>query len=705
MAKTRRAPTLHLSLFAAAAAAAAMAVLAPVTPAGAEYANPHGLAVIIGNRTYGHSDVPPVDYAHRDAEAFRRYVLDVLGYDPRNVIHIEDATRRRMVKVFGSPTARMNDIQARLSLLASEGGSDVVVYYSGHGVPGKERGASLLPVDVPPYEALTESYPLRLLYEKLGALQRTKTVRVFLDACFSGSSDGGRLVTGSPVYQEPEFPEEVTDRMMILTAVTGTEIATWDKEAKHGLFTHHLLDALYGRGDGDGDGRVTAREAKAYLDQYMTANAWLLSDREQHAVLTTRELSDLALASAGEGGAFPVRPSLEDEGSGSSGGKKEAVPPPPVETAESEEAKLELTHAQRVLVQLGLASLGFDVGVADGVFGRRTRSRISDYQRKKELPETGYLTAELRDALVAFGAARKADDEASSRARRSGTVEGLEEYLSSHPDGRHAEEIRGLLAEASKPKWPEGKKFRDCPECPEMVVVPSERFDMGSPSWEKGRSDDEGPVHRVTISEPFAAGVYEVTFREWDACHRDGVCSHNPPDAGWGRGDRPVINVSWNDAKEYVRWLSRKTGEDYRLLSESEWEYAARAGTTGPFHFGTTITPDQANYDGRYTYGTGRKGRYRQRTVPVGSFSPNAFGLHDVHGNVREWVEDCWHGSYRGARVDGSAWMSGGDCGARVLRGGSWSSGPWFLRSAIRLRSSTGLRGGNVGFRVSRTLD
>ena len=705
MAKTRRAPTLHLSLFAAAAAAAAMAVLAPVTPAGAEYANPHGLAVIIGNRTYGHSDVPPVDYAHRDAEAFRRYVLDVLGYDPRNVIHIEDATRRRMVKVFGSPTARMNDIQARLSLLASEGGSDVVVYYSGHGVPGKERGASLLPVDVPPYEALTESYPLRLLYEKLGALQRTKTVRVFLDACFSGSSDGGRLVTGSPVYQEPEFPEEVTDRMMILTAVTGTEIATWDKEAKHGLFTHHLLDALYGRGDGDGDGRVTAREAKAYLDQYMTANAWLLSDREQHAVLTTRELSDLALASAGEGGAFPVRPSLEDEGSGSSGGKKEAVPPPPVETAESEEAKLELTHAQRVLVQLGLASLGFDVGVADGVFGRRTRSRISDYQRKKELPETGYLTAELRDALVAFGAARKADDEASSRARRSGTVEGLEEYLSSHPDGRHAEEIRGLLAEASKPKWPEGKKFRDCPDCPELVVVPSGSFDMGSPSWEKGRQKDEGPVHRVTISEPFAAGVYEVTFREWDACHRDGVCSHNPPDAGWGRGDRPVINVSWNDAKEYVRWLSRKTGEDYRLLSESEWEYAARAGTTGPFHFGTTITPDQANYDGRYTYGTGRKGRYRQRTVPVGSFFPNAFGLHDVHGNVREWVEDCWHGSHRGAPVDGSAWMSGGDCGARVLRGGSWFDSPGFLRSADRDRDAIGYRGIIVGFRVSRTLD
>ena len=228
---------------------------------------------------------------------------------------------------------------------------------------------------------------------------------------------------------------------------------------------------------------------------------------------------------------------------------------------------------------------------------------------------------------------------------------------------------------------------------------------MGSPPWEKGRDDYEGPVHPVTISEPFAVGVYEVTFREWDACRRSGGCSHRPDDRGWGRGNRPVINVSWNDAKEYVRWLSGRTGEEYRLLSEAEWEYAARAGTTGPFHFGATISPDQANYAANIAYGAGRKGRYRKQTVPVGSFPANDFGLLEVHGNVREWVEDCWHDSYRGAPSDGNAWTSGGDCGFRVLRGGSWYYAPRFLRSAIRGRDASGIRSGFVGFRVSRTLD
>ena len=691
-AKPGRALALPLLL----AAAAFTAALAPVSPARAEVANPHGVAVIIGNRNYEHADVPPVDYAHRDAEAFKRYVVDALGFDPKNVIHLEDATRRRMVKVFGSPRARMNDVQARLNIIAPEGGSDVVVYYSGHGVPGREGGASLLPADIPPHEAETEGYPLALLYEKLGALRRAKTVRVFLDTCFSGSSDGGRLVAASPVYQEPAFPDSVTDNLLILTAVTGTQIATWDNEAGHGLFTHHLLDALYGKGDGDADGEVTAREAKAYLDRFMTANAWLLNEREQEAVLMTRALSGLALAKAGEDGAFPARPVLGEEVSAPASETEVTAPAeasaslantpspaPSVPAAETAEDALGLSFEERVLIQHGLSSLGEDIGRADGVFGRRTRAGILSYQKKKGLLETGHLTVELRDALVAHGEAHAAN-------------------LAEEEDRRAA---AAAAARASKPRWEVGKKFRDCADCPELVVVPAGSYEMGSPSWEEGRDDDEGPVHRVRIREPFAVGVHEVTFREWDACRRAGGCSHHPDDEGWGRGDRPVIDVSWNDAQEYVRWLSRKTGEDYRLLSESEWEYVARAGTTGPFHFGSTISPEKANYDGNYTYGSGRTGRYRRRTVPVGLFPSNAFGLHGVHGNVREWVEDCWHDSYRSAPSNGSSWTTGGDCGSRVLRGGSWFSRPVILRSAARDRDGSGYRDDVVGFRVARTLD
>ncbi len=248
-----------------------------------------------------------------------------------------------------------------------------------------------------------------------------------------------------------------------------------------------------------------------------------------------------------------------------------------------------------------------------------------------------------------------------------------------------------------------GETFRDCETCPEMVVVPAGTFQMGSSASEEGRDYDEGPVHRVTIGQPFAVGVYEVTFAEWDACVRGGGCGgYRPADNGWGRGQWPVIKVSWEDAQAYVRWLSQQTGQRYRLLSEAEWEYVARAGTTTPFHFGQTIHPSQANYDANYTYGGGRRGQARERTVPVGSFPPNAFGLYDVHGNVSEWVQDCWNGGYAGAPGDGRAWESG-DCRRRVIRGGAWDGNPRYLRSAFRSRDS-GNRLYINGFRIARLL-
>ena len=248
-----------------------------------------------------------------------------------------------------------------------------------------------------------------------------------------------------------------------------------------------------------------------------------------------------------------------------------------------------------------------------------------------------------------------------------------------------------------------GQRFRDCPECPEMVVVPAGSFLMGSPDAEEGRFEDEGPLHRVTFSMPFAVGIYEVTFDEWDACVASGGCFGHRPEDDWGRGRRPAIRVAWIDAQSYVRWLSCKTGKYYRLLSESEWEYVARAGTRTPFHTGSTISTGQANYDGDHVYGSGRKRVYHWKTVPVGSFPANAWGLHDVHGNVWEWVQDCWNGNYQGAPRDGSAWESG-DCSLRILRGGSWNYYPRYLRSANRFRFKPGSRNYFSGFRVSRVL-
>ena len=300
-------------------------------------------------------------------------------------------------------------------------------------------------------------------------------------------------------------------------------------------------------------------------------------------------------------------------------------------------------------------------------------------------------------------AQRRADDAAFAGAKTRGTVEAHEGYLEAYPEGRHVASARRLRREAEarereRRKKAPGRRFRDCEGCPELVVVGAGSFMMGSPAGEEGRGDDEGPVHRVTIGEPIAVGVYEVTFGEWDACRRGGGCAHNPADRGGGRGTRPVINVSWEDAREYVGWLSRETGERYRLLSESEWEYVSRAGTETRYHWGDAVGGNRANCDGCGS-------RWNRQTSPVGSFSSNAFGLHDVHGNVWELVEDCYHDSYAGAPSDGRARTSGADCSGRVWRGGSWDNVPRSVRSAFRLWNPTGGRHNVAGFRVARTLN
>ena len=246
-----------------------------------------------------------------------------------------------------------------------------------------------------------------------------------------------------------------------------------------------------------------------------------------------------------------------------------------------------------------------------------------------------------------------------------------------------------------------GETFKDCPECPEMVVIPAGRFRMGDQS-DSGYAD-QTPVHAVSIGSMFAVGKFEVTFDEWGACVAAGGCGgYRPKDQGWGRGNRPVISVSWDDAKAYVDWLSRQTGNQYRLLSEAEWEYAARAGTPTRFSTGWTITTDQANFDGKGFGGSAGL----EKTFPVGSFPANAFGLYDLHGNVWEWVEDCWHGNYQGAPSDGSTWTRAGNCEWRVVRGGSWRS--YFFQtfhSASRGSLSPAYRdGSDGGFRVAMDL-
>ena len=226
---------------------------------------------------------------------------------------------------------------------------------------------------------------------------------------------------------------------------------------------------------------------------------------------------------------------------------------------------------------------------------------------------------------------------------------------------------------------------------PQMVVIDSGVFLMGSPEDEKNRDSNEDQ-HQVAIVKPFALGRCEVSFDEYDRFAKE-TGRQLPNDQGWGRGKRPVINVSWDDAVAYTDWLSMRTGQNYRLPTEAEWEYAARSGTTTRYSWGDTIDCTKAQY-----------GDCKQNsTVSVGSFPPNPFGLHDMHGNVWEWTLDCWNASYDGAPADGNA-RDSGDCTRRVLRGGSWGNRPRNRRSAGRSGGTPDSRGSGIGFRLARTL-
>lgn len=266
-----------------------------------------------------------------------------------------------------------------------------------------------------------------------------------------------------------------------------------------------------------------------------------------------------------------------------------------------------------------------------------------------------------------------------------------------------------------------GTVFRDCADCPEMVVIPAGSFMMGSPPSEASRDSDEGPQHSVRIPRSMAMGKFEVTRGQfarfvqesgyaagsgchvWDGKQWNNDASKDWRNTGFAQNDEdPVACVNWNDAKAYAEWLARKSGQPYRLPSEAEWEYAARAGTTTAFTFGDRITPQQASYATNISYAGSPVATARGRTSPVGSYAPNAFGLYDVHGNVWEWTEDCYNANYNGAPTDGTVWASG-NCGRRMLRGGAWGSNPQGLRSAYRNFNPPAFQFNFSGFRLART--
>lgn len=363
-----------------------------------------------------------------------------------------------------------------------------------------------------------------------------------------------------------------------------------------------------------------------------------------------------------------------------------------------------------------------------GTVFRRVSADVYAATKKKQLPEVSlsligefYLHGKPEGGIAEAAAPPPAPDPAAiawETIKSTKDAQLVKEYLDQFPEGIFAALARSRLRSLTGPKvaglFPvppkltidkvkPGEELQDCDQCPKLVTVPAGSFTMGSAAGEKGRNKNEGPQREVTVTRPFAVSKYEITFDEWEACVLEGGCNgYKPKDSSWGRGRRPVIHVSWDDAKAYVQWLRQKTGKPYRLLSEAEWEYAARGGTTGAFSTGTGITPQQANFDGSVVAGNLADVAYRGKTVEVGTFTPNPYGLHDMHGNVMEWVEDCWNPDHAGAPGDGSP--RGGDCSRRVLKGGAWYYESTYVRSAARQSYPAKTRLNVVGFRVARTL-
>jgi formylglycine-generating enzyme required for sulfatase activity len=301
------------------------------------------------------------------------------------------------------------------------------------------------------------------------------------------------------------------------------------------------------------------------------------------------------------------------------------------------------------------------------------------------------------------GAEKQAEDAARAEAARRSRE------LAEADSRRKAAEAR----ERPGAVWRDAIPGLPASACPEMVTLPPGQFLMGSPPSEERSGEYDGreePQHEVRIDYRFALGNYAVTFADWDAAIAVGARLERPVDEGWGRDRRPVIGVNWEDTKAYIAWLNSRldlTGQldAYRLPSEAEWEYACRSGTTMPYSFGATISTAQANFNGDHSDAVAGTHAYRHKSMPVGSFPANAFGLHDMHGNILEWCEDAWNASYSepGRPDDGSAWQTG-SASRRVLRGGSWKSDPLELRSACRLHLSSMDRGNAIGFRLARTI-
>ena len=704
-------------------------------------------AVIIGLSRFEHFN--PLDATENDPQRVFDFLRDEAGFDYILMLRDQEVTYSELRNLFEFElprTLRSND--------------RFLLFWSGHGTQFPDaRGSQLgyLPLVSSPLDNKATMVSMADVARWDGDLP-AKQALFLLDACFSGLAG----LAAQSDDRELELRELAKPGHHIISAGRSDEQTIASRQEWQGsIFTHALLQALgggeadrFGGKDGGGDGVINLHELALHMGETVkhakAAAGWnrplrpvlhvfpgrgegqffFLTSEKKRTHLQARGMRvgdqmaygmpivvmgsvEHTPAQIGEqygGRDVTVFGVIKDSSIAKDFGdfidqfpesafapyarnrvaflrQRESDTPSAGVTARSDPATLEaglnLRPEDRRVVQEALTALNFDTRGVDGVFGANTRRAIIGWQSAAGEEPTGYLTSSQYGRLLGEAEPKLAALESARRAPAPRAQPAVGVYPEPGPPGTV---FRDRLKDGS-----------DCPYCPEMVEVPAGSFTRGSPPDEPGRDDDEGPQREVTIPRPFAVGKYEVTFAQWDACHDDGACNYKPEDE-WGGGDQPVMRVNWHDAQEYVAWLGERTGKSYRLLTEAEWEYVARAGSETAYWWGDDVGSGNANCKGCGSQWDGKQ------TAPVGSFAANDFGLHDTAGNVWEWVQDCYHSSYDGAPKDGSAWEDGGDC-RRVLRGGSWDFEPRLVRSAIRYWLNPDFRRYSYGFRVARTAD
>ena len=634
----------------------------------------HRVALVVGNADYQHA--PILANPRNDAKDIAAALAD-LGFDVVAGMDLEAEAFYRRIDEFEKRT---------------QGAQAALFYYAGHGMQLGD-GNYLLPVDAKPdSERILKGTAVKL--DEVLAGMKSAIRLVFLDAC-----------------RDNPFLESIARARGARSSTMHRGLKRVRVDDDHGgMFIAYATAPGKVAADGDGRNSPFTAALKEYIKiDGLEVNALLIHVRDTVLDNTRRAQRPWSFSSLENLFYF--------------------VPPPP--TGADPETLLRTGDAPDPATEMWLQ-------IRDTSNARSLERYLAIYPNSRYRPSAEARLDKLRGqpftVVVEPSSAevRILNITAPYRAgmrlpagnyRVEASAEGRETATEAVAHGSSPTLHRMVLSKvAAGPKV--GEVFRDCAQCPEMVVVPAGEFLMGSPESEAWRADDEGPVHLVRIAAPFAVGVYEVTFAQWDACEQDGGCrGHKPDDEGRGRGRRPVEHMSWEDAQAYVGWLSEKTGRRYRLPSESEWEYAARAGSR-------TSRPWGGSESGQCRHANGADAAFKRHreemsrmisgvknmtvalcddghatSAPVGRFKANAWGLHDVLGNVWEWTKDCWNDSYAGAPADGGAWRSGG-CSHSVLRGGSWYNGPRYLRSANRYRFIINPynRQRGFGFRVVRML-